>query len=222
MDYTQSPQNVTHGSTGQRMHSDTAVPTTRVTDKDLNALTWEIMEIIKWGVANGVVAAALPFDPNSPPTYNQLRQCIFGAIAQQLNAGSFLKLDGSTPMTGALTLAGNATAAQHAPNLAQVQGLIAALVNSAPATLDTLNELAAALGNDANFASATASALAGKVSAVNVAYSDINSATTGILQNVSLAASIVGGSLNLTLARTYSAGAGGVAVTDTVGGPCSP
>lgn len=222
MDYTQSPQNVAHGPTGQRMHSDTAVPTTRVTDKDLNALTWEIMEIIKWGVANGVVAAALPFDPNSPPTYTQLRQCIFGAIAQQLNAGSYLKLDGSTPMTGALSLAGNATAPQHAPNLAQVQALIAALVNSAPATLDTLNELAAALGNNANFATATATSLASKVSAVNVSYSDINSSTTGPLIDASFSASIVGDTLNLTLARTYSTGGSGVSVTVVVGGPCSP
>lgn len=38
----------------------------------------------------------------------------------------------------------------------------AALVNAAPGTLDTLDELAAALGDDANFAATTASALAGK------------------------------------------------------------
>lgn len=140
MDYTQSPQNVTHGSTGQRMHSDSAVPTTRVTDKDMNALAWEIMEMIKWGVANGVMASALPFDPSSPPTYTQLRQSIFGAITQQItlsgslnaaqvqaliNSAGLLKRDGSTPMTAALTLFGDATLAQHAPNLAQVQTLVA-------------------------------------------------------------------------------------------------
>lgn len=39
---------------------------------------------------------------------------------------------------------------------------IAALVDSAPATLDTLNELAAALGDDANFASTVTTALAAK------------------------------------------------------------
>jgi hypothetical protein len=39
---------------------------------------------------------------------------------------------------------------------------IAALVNSSPLALDTLNELAAALGNDANFAATIATALAGK------------------------------------------------------------
>ena len=41
---------------------------------------------------------------------------------------------------------------------------IAALVNSAPGTLDTLQEIAAALGNDANFAASVTNALARKVS----------------------------------------------------------
>ena len=44
-----------------------------------------------------------------------------------------------------------------------VDGEIAGLVASAPATLDTLNELAAALGDDANFASTTATALGEKL-----------------------------------------------------------
>lgn len=45
-------------------------------------------------------------------------------------------------------------------NTAFVQAAIAALVASSPAALDTLNELAAALGNDANFATTMANALA--------------------------------------------------------------
>ena len=49
-------------------------------------------------------------------------------------------------------------------NTAFVAQAIAALVNSAPGTLDTLQELAAALGNDANFAATVTNALAGKVS----------------------------------------------------------
>lgn len=40
--------------------------------------------------------------------------------------------------------------------------LLAALVDSAPGALDTLNELAAALGDDANFAATVTTALAGK------------------------------------------------------------
>lgn len=45
-------------------------------------------------------------------------------------------------------------------NTAFVQAAIAALVASSPAALDTLNELAAALGNDANFAATITNALA--------------------------------------------------------------
>jgi len=41
---------------------------------------------------------------------------------------------------------------------------IANLVDSAPGTLDTLNELAAALGDDANFASTVSTSIGGKVS----------------------------------------------------------
>lgn len=44
-----------------------------------------------------------------------------------------------------------------------VQAVVAALVNSAPGALDTLNELATALGNDPNFASSITSALANKI-----------------------------------------------------------
>lgn len=43
---------------------------------------------------------------------------------------------------------------------AQVAAAVAALVNSAPGALDQLNELAAALGNDANYAATVATALA--------------------------------------------------------------
>jgi hypothetical protein len=48
-------------------------------------------------------------------------------------------------------------------NTAFVQALVAALVNSSPAALDTLKELATALGNDANFATTMTNALAGKL-----------------------------------------------------------
>ncbi|WP_249190765.1 phage tail protein [Burkholderia cenocepacia] len=49
-------------------------------------------------------------------------------------------------------------------NTSFVQAAIAALVASSPAALDTLNELAAAIGNDANFATTITNLIAGKVS----------------------------------------------------------
>lgn len=50
-----------------------------------------------------------------------------------------------------------------------VNTAIADLVHSAPETLDTLNELAAALGNDANFATTITNELAHKVSTADLA-----------------------------------------------------
>lgn len=67
-------------------------------------------------------------------------------------------------------LTGKPTAPTAAPatndtqlaNTAFVKTAISALVANAPGALDTLNELAAALGNDANFAATMTKALAGK------------------------------------------------------------
>lgn len=56
------------------------------------------------------------------------------------------------------------TSAQDAATRAYVLARIADLVASSPAALDTLNELATALGNDANFATTVTNALAGKAS----------------------------------------------------------
>ncbi|EJI6827383.1 phage tail protein [Salmonella enterica] len=56
--------------------------------------------------------------------------------------------------------AGNST--KQIANTEFLASSIAAIVDSAPAALDTLNELAAALGNDPNFATTMINALAGK------------------------------------------------------------
>ncbi len=67
-----------------------------------------------------------------------------------------------------------------------VQAAIAALVNSSPGALDTLNELAAALGNDPNFATTMTNALAGKMdkSANGADIADV----TAFLNNLGLGA----------------------------------
>lgn len=54
------------------------------------------------------------------------------------------------------------TNTQQLANTAFVRAAIAALINSSPGVLDTLGELAASLGNDANFATTMTNALAGK------------------------------------------------------------
>lgn len=55
-----------------------------------------------------------------------------------------------------------ATIARDAEVTTAVTNAVAALVNSAPSTLDTLNELATALGSDPSFATTMTTALAGK------------------------------------------------------------
>lgn len=72
----------------------------------------------------------------------------------------------SPALTGTPTAptAGRGTNNGQIASTAFVTQAIAALVNSAPGALDTLQELAAALGNDANFAATVTNALAGKVS----------------------------------------------------------
>jgi hypothetical protein len=57
---------------------------------------------------------------------------------------------------------GGVAAASYATT-ASVTAAISALVNSAPGALDTLNELAIALGNDPNFASTITASLATKL-----------------------------------------------------------
>lgn len=71
----------------------------------------------------------------------------------------------SPALTGTPTAptAGKGTNNGQIASTAFVAQAIAALVNSAPGALDTLQELAAALGNDANFATTVTNALAGKL-----------------------------------------------------------
>lgn len=62
-------------------------------------------------------------------------------------------------------------------NTAFVKAVVAALVASSPAALDTLNELAAALGNDPNFATTVLTSLAGRIEKANN-LSDLSSIAT--------------------------------------------
>jgi hypothetical protein len=73
-----------------------------------------------------------------------------------INSPGFL----GTPTTPNVAAGTNNT---QIANTAFVQTAVANLVQSAPAALDTLSELSAALGGDANFASTTATALGNRV-----------------------------------------------------------
>lgn len=97
---------------------------------------------------------------------------------------SFLKGDGTW---ATITLPDGATASEiqtgtvttaktvspkilHDYVVGEVASGVAGLVNSAPATLDTLNELATALGNDPNFATTISGQIGGKLDASSADY----------------------------------------------------
>lgn len=66
---------------------------------------------------------------------------------------------------------------------AEIKAATAALIDSAPGVLDTLNELAAALGDDPNFATTISNSLAGKAPLVHThAAADITSGTIDTLR----------------------------------------
>lgn len=70
------------------------------------------------------------------------------------------------------------TNTQQLANTQFVLTAIASLINSAPGVLDTLGELAAALGNDANFAATMTAALAAKAPLASPALSGLPTAPT--------------------------------------------
>lgn len=86
--------------------------------------------------------------------------------ASQITDFTTAVIAAAPPTTNAsLLTSGTLPDARLSSNIARttdVSSAVAALVNSAPATLDTLNELAAALGNDASFATTVTNSLAGK------------------------------------------------------------
>lgn len=109
-----------------------------------------------------------PKAPTAPAGTNttQIANTAFvQAVVTALNNALALKAPLASPaLTGVPTAP---TAAQTVNNTqvattAFVKSAIAALVASSPAALDTLNELAEALGNDPNFATTMTNALAGK------------------------------------------------------------
>ena len=93
-----------------------------------------------------------------------------GAVtADKLHTTAITDKLGFTPVTP--TQLNNAVAAVDLTGLATetyVNNQINAVIDSAPGALDTLNELAAALGDDANFATTVTNALATKANATDV------------------------------------------------------
>ena len=127
------------------------------------------------------------WDENGVPTFRQsfsmppddcplhdLSEAVIGASIQFQNQGVNV---GTPPTTQTINFTGSSVNATFSGETLTVEiddrqyidqavsTAVSSLVDSAPGTLDTLNELAAALGDDPNFATSTATALANRVRA---------------------------------------------------------
>jgi hypothetical protein len=131
-------------------------------DPDLPSLYLARAEL---GVANGVAslgadgkvpAAQLPPSSGAPDATTTVK----GIVKLAGDLGGTAELPTVPGLAGKAATVHTHTAAQITDFTAAVNALIAAVVDAAPASLDTLNELAAALGDDPNFA-ATITALIG-------------------------------------------------------------
>ncbi|EFH1522766.1 phage tail protein [Escherichia coli] len=147
------------------------------------------------------IAAAINNDPKFSTTINN-------ALA--------LKAPLSSPaLTGTPTAP---TAAQSVNNTqiattAFVKSAIAAMVGSAPAALDTLNELAAALGNDPNFATTMLNALAGKQPLDNTLTNLSGKDVAGLLTYLGL-----GEAAKMPAATALASSAGNITIPVLIGG----
>ena len=102
------------------------------------------------------------------------------SLQTNLDAKAPLASPTFTGTPAAPTASGGTNTTQIATT-AFVRGEISSLVDSAPGTLDTLNELAAALGDDPNFATTVTNSIATKADSSHThAAADINSGTLAI------------------------------------------
>ncbi|MCK7194503.1 phage tail protein [Enterobacter kobei] len=120
------------------------------------------------------IAAAINNDPNFSANINN-------ALAQKAALNSPAFYGAPTAPTAAV---GNNT--QLLATTAFVQSAIASLVGSSPEALDTLNELAAAMGNDPNFATTVTNAIAGKQPLDNTLSSLSGKSVSQLLQYLGL------------------------------------
>lgn len=121
------------------------VPATLLKASWLNAIQRELVHLVE--------GAGLTLD--AADDYQILK----AIQAIQTIAGTWLKLSGKPTTVAGF---GITDAFTKTETTSAIQQRVAELVASSPAALDTLKELAAALGNDSDFATTMANALAGK------------------------------------------------------------
>jgi hypothetical protein len=165
------------------------------TDNDGKVDAAEIADAAPWA---GITGKPTSFTPSSHSH----------SIAQI--TGLQTALDAKAPLASpALTGSPTAPTATAGTNTTQiattafVAAAIGALIDAAPGAMDTLNELAAALGDDPNFATTVTNALAGKLSAASNLSDIPNKATArsnlglgSMATQASSNVAITGGSIN--------------------------
>lgn len=103
------------------------------------------------------------------------------------SAGTKVEFGDDLDMNGnKITELGTPSANDDAATKLYVDTSIADLANSAPTTLNTLNELAAALGDDANFSTTITNSIASKLTSANVAVTVGASSITTTQDDVAL------------------------------------
>ena len=190
------------------------------------ATTTVLVDDTKLPLAGGTMTGAIGFAAGQtfPGTQTAL---VSGTSIKTVNGQSVLgsgniQIDGGVTSfntrTGAVTLGSlDVTTALGFTPVAQsaIDASISALVASAPSTLDTLNELASALGNDANFATTVTNSIAAKLPltggtmtgaisfAAGQTWPTFNQSTTGTASNVTGTVAVANGGTGQT---TYTDG----------------
>lgn len=171
---------------------------------DDSPVTWQGVGGGAAGVSSFNTRTGAVTPANGDYTAAQITNTPAGGIAAVTVQNALNELDGekanlaSPTFTGtpaAPTAAGGTNTTQIATT-AFVRGEIDSLIAAAPGALDTLDELAAALGDDANFASTVTTALAGKqpldqdltdIAALSPSNDDILQRKTGAWTNRTMA-----------------------------------
>ena len=132
-----------------------------VYDTDLNGIVdrAEVADEVAW---NNVTGRPTTFTPSAHTHPTSEVVGLDGALAAKAPVAS--PTFTGTPSAPTATTGTNTT---QLATTAFVAGEIAALIGSAPGTLDTLQEIADALGDDPNFATTITTQLAGKLTAAN-------------------------------------------------------
>ena len=147
------------------------------------------------------IAAAINNDPNFSTTINN-------ALALKAPLASPALTGTPTAPTAAQTVNNTQIA-----TTAFVKSALAALVGSSPAALDTLNELAAALGNDPNFATTMTNALAGKQPLDSTLTTLSGKTADGIIEYLRL-----GEGAKMPAAEALASSAGNIAIPVVISG----